>query len=573
MNRSTARSVAAFAWAGVLVLSLGACTDGGSGDGGGGSSAKSDGGKGGSGERAAVATVKKPAIAAVKDASEMSVATSSALFSSSPAVVLIAGSDPKDVALASSAGVALGIPVLATGSSGVGAEIKRLGAKTFVTYGSPTGGWDQFAKSDARLTGPRQAAAFDKTLGITVTESKATPEDLLAKVAAMDPKADPVALTAPAAAGSSSANASSASVSDTNGTGKLPKLKRPKESSPALVMVDAADENSVPAVATARAAGAKVMVLTVPDPRVNTDSVAAAKKATDATVVALGSGFGSTQVFAQTLKTAQTAPQLPGGGQLALPGKLYVALYGNVTTSALGLLGEQGPEASIKRAKEYAAKYEKLSKVPVIPTFEIIASVASGSPGPDGSYSAKGKIADIEPWVKMAQSEGVYVILDLQTGRQDSLEQAKYYEKLLKYPNVGLAVDPEWRLGPTEMPLQQIGNVKADEINRVQDWLATLVTNNNLPQKIFTLHQFKTFSLPDRSTIDFSTRPQVATLLHADGQGGQAAKQDTWGVLKQGLPKGAFLGWKNFIDEDKPVLSPQQTMQQVTPTPNFISYQ
>lgn len=317
-------------------------------------------------------------------------------------------------------------------------------------------------------------------------------------------------------------------------------MKHPQDRSPALVLVDSADDGSVPAIATARAAGAQVMAMDVADPRADADSVAAVKKAEDATTLGLGRGFGSSAVFAENVETALTAPELPGGGQLALPGKPYVALYGNVVTADLGLLGEQDADASA---------------------------------GADGSYSTKGDVADIEPWVKKAQDEGVYVIIDLQSGREDSLTQAKAYEKLLKYPNVGLAVDPEWRLEPDQQPLQQIGHVDAEEINETQDWLADLVKENDLPQKIFTLHQFKTLSLPDRSEINFSTRPQVATLLHADGQGSQAQKQDTWGVLKQDLSDDAFLGGKNFIDEDQPMLTPGQTMQQVKPTPSFISYQ
>lgn len=569
MNRSIPHRTRTAAAAGLIVsLLLVACSDGGT-DG----SSSSDGGRGGSDERAAVATVKKPALAAGDDASQMSISVSSALFSSSPAAVLVAGSDTEDMALASSAGVALGIPVLATGSPALKEEIDRLGATTFVTYGDADGGWDQFAKSDARVAGPHDVAGFDEMLDADVAPkgSPVSAKDLLASVATLDPQGDPVVLTRSSKATPASSGTSS-SGSDT-GSGELPQLQHPQDRSPALVLVDSSDDKSVPAIATARAAGAKVVPMDIADPRATAESVAAVKKAKDSTVIALGSGFGTSDVFAHNIKTAQTAPELPGGGQLALPGKLYVALYGNVVTADLGLLGEQGPDASITRAKEYAAKYERFTKVPVVPTFEIIVSVASSSAEADGSYSAKGDVADIEPWVKKAEAEGVYVILDLQSGRQDSLTQAKMYKKLLKYPNVGLAVDPEWRLEPHQKPLQQIGHIDADEINRTQDWLADLVKDNNLPQKIFTLHQFKALSLPDRSKINFSTRPEVATLLHVDGLGTQGQKQETWDVLKQGLSEDAFLGWKNFIDEDQPMLTPEETMEQVSPEPNFISYQ
>jgi hypothetical protein len=34
-----------------------------------------------------------------------------------------------------------------------------------------------------------------------------------------------------------------------------------------------------------------------------------------------------------------------------------------------------------------------------------------------------------------------------------------------------------------------------------------------------------------------------------------------------------WLSWKNIEDEDSPMLIPQQTMAQVSPTPWFVSYQ
>jgi len=38
-------------------------------------------------------------------------------------------------------------------------------------------------------------------------------------------------------------------------------------------------------------------------------------------------------------------------------------------------------------------------------------------------------------------------------------------------------------------------------------------------------------------------------------------------------PAGVSWGWKNFYDEDHPMLTPDQTIAQVIPRPNLISYQ
>ncbi len=68
----------------------------------------------------------------------------------------------------------------------------------------------------------------------------------------------------------------------------------------------------------------------------------------------------------------------------------------------------------------------------------------------------------------------MYVVLDLQPGRADFLSQARRYESLLARPNVGLALDPEWRLAPGQRHRAQIGSVSATEINRTSAWLADL---------------------------------------------------------------------------------------------------
>lgn len=253
------------------------------------------------------------------------------------------------------------------------------------------------------------------------------------------------------------------------------------------------------------------------------------------------------------------------------PNRRFVALYGHPGTPSLGVLGEQDIPASIARVKDLAAQYQPFSKEPVVPAFEIIATVAAGQPGPDGNFSNEWPADKLRPWVDAAKEAGVYVVLDLQSGRTDSLDQAKLYESLLKEPHVGLALDPEWRLGPGEFPLQQIGQIWAEEINRTSEWLAQLTADNGLPQKVFILHQFRLDMLPDRQNV--TIRKELATVIHADGQGALGDKMATWQALQQGLPKGAWLGWKNFYDEDSEMLTPERTMTEVKPTPWFVSYQ
>ncbi len=321
-------------------------------------------------------------------------------------------------------------------------------------------------------------------------------------------------------------------------------------------------------VATARAAGAEVQVLEAPDPRATSESM---RTVTDQDTLALGRQWGDTENFQARAALAGNG-ELPGGGGLVFPGRRMVALYGHPYGPDLGVMGEQDPAAAVELAKKYAEDYQPFSEAPVIPAFEVIATVASGGPGDDGNFSNETPMEDLVPYVDAIVDAGGYAVIDLQPGQGSFLEQAKRYEELLKRPNVGLALDAEWKLNPGEQPLSRIGSATSGEINEAADWLAQLVRDNNLPQKAMILHQFNVAMYPDRENI-VTSQPELAWVLHADGHGGPEQKFDTWNVLREGLDPNYFMAWKNFFDEDFPTFTPEQTYRDVNPRPWFVSYQ
>ncbi|MDH2445473.1 hypothetical protein QDR37_16115 [Amnibacterium sp. CER49] len=336
------------------------------------------------------------------------------------------------------------------------------------------------------------------------------------------------------------------------------------------VLADPSGERAV--AATAAAAGA-----TVVDAGTDLSRSAALDAALrahhDAPVLLVGSAFAhdpSTRDWA--VRAARSGYELPGGGQRPLPDRRFVALYGAPGIPVLGVLGRQGVDATIRRVQDLAAQYRPLSPKPVVPMLEIITTLAAGSPGADGDYSSELPADSIRPYLDAAAKAHVSVVLDLQPGRSDFLTQAKHYQALLERPGVGLALDPEWRLGPSQKPLEQIGRVSAAEVNRTSAWLAGLVRDRGLPPKLFVLHEFRLTMLQDRTSI--VSRPQLDLVIHVDGQGVQPDKQQTWAAVLRDPPAGlAGWGWKNFLKVDHPMLTPGQTMREVHPTPDLISYQ
>jgi hypothetical protein len=273
----------------------------------------------------------------------------------------------------------------------------------------------------------------------------------------------------------------------------------------------------------------------------------------------------------QSTKPPEVAEILPAAGTKLMPTYRLVALYGSPGLPKLGVMGESPMDQTLSLAKTIAGQYQPFSSEKILPTLEIITTIASSAPTDNGDYSKELDAAAIMPWVEGARQAGVYVVLDLQPGRTDFLSQAKQYESLLKQPNVGLALDPEWRLKSDQVHLKQIGSVDVSEINATSNWLADLTAQARLPQKLFLVHQFKLSMIVNRQAMDAS-RPELAYVIQMDGNGAQSTKHDTWTNIIASQPANVQFGWKNFYDEDHPMLSPEQTMQ-VQPQPWYVSYQ
>lgn len=309
-----------------------------------------------------------------------------------------------------------------------------------------------------------------------------------------------------------------------------------------------------------------------PTTSATTDQAAASASASDsASATATASAAATTTANSQAAeRTNKPKSEVIGGGDQIFAHR-YVALYGNPSGPTLGVLGEQSPAESVTRVKNLAAEYQAHTDEKVIPAFEVIATIASSAPGPDGDYSDEATIESLRPIIDEAKKNDVYVILDFQPGQSTFTEQIKQYEELLKEPHVGLGIDPEWRIYPGQVHLQQIGTVDAAEINETLDYLAELTDKHRLPQKMVVLHQFTHSMITNRTDLDTS-HPELALTLHADGHGTPELKDATYQELIRELDPAIKPSWKNFYDEDTPTLTPAQTYA-LDPKPYVVTYQ
>ncbi|GAA4691567.1 hypothetical protein [Nocardioides conyzicola] len=259
---------------------------------------------------------------------------------------------------------------------------------------------------------------------------------------------------------------------------------------------------------------------------------------------------------------------LPGGGTKVFAGhRFLVAYYGTGGTGSLGVLGETDPDTMNRRLHHAAASFHRPGR-PLRYVYELIVTIADGHPGPGGDYSHDIARSEVRRYIRAAHRNGALLLLDLQTGRSTFPEVAKRWEWALRDPWVGLALDPEWRMGPRQVPAHTVGQVGAGEINRTSLWLARLTKREGLPQKLFVLHQFRTDMIRDIGRV--KQRPELASVQHVDGFGTPRQKLATYHAVAR--PQQFTMGFKLFYDEDVRRLR-APGVHAIRPKVRFVSFQ
>ncbi len=151
------------------------------------------------------------------------------------------------------------------------------------------------------------------------------------------------------------------------------------------------------------------------------------------------------------------------------------------------------------------------------------------------------------------------------------MEEVERLEEFLVEPDVGLALDPEWNVGPDGIPGEVIGSVDADVVNEASEYLQTLVDENDLPQKLLVVHQFTDTMIADKE--DLLPRPDVAVTLNVDSFGDRPNKVAKYEDLRSPAPPEELsAGFKLFYEEDIGLMTPQQVLG-LRPQPDLVIYE
>jgi hypothetical protein len=265
-------------------------------------------------------------------------------------------------------------------------------------------------------------------------------------------------------------------------------------------------------------------------------------------------------------RAVKQAP-LPGS---IFPGCRVVAYYGNPLSKRMGILGELPPDTMLERLARQAAAYARADSAhPVLPTLELIATVAQAGPGRDGMYRLRMSDTLIAKVIGWAARRNYLVLLDIQVGRSSVPREIAPLVKYLQLPNVHLALDPEFAMRPGKVPGRVIGTLDAADVNAAVDTLARLVSTYQLPPKMLVVHRFTRPMLTNHEAIRLDPRVQV--VIDMDGFGPPHLKHDSYRRYVHERPV-QFAGFKLFYKNDKPILTPEQVLK-LTPVPLFIMYQ
>ena len=261
-------------------------------------------------------------------------------------------------------------------------------------------------------------------------------------------------------------------------------------------------------------------------------------------------------------------PQLPRGGRRIFPRYRVVGFYGAPQDEELGILGVGTPTRAARRLRRQAAHYRR-GRQPVMPAFELLATIASGSAGADGRYRNRQEPAVIRRYLRAARRARALLVLDIQPGRADFMTEVRVLRRFLEEPDVGLALDPEWSMEPGQVPGRQIGSTDAATVNRVSAYLADIVRRRNLPEKLLLVHQFTDDMI--RNKADLRRRPGVALTLNVDGFGDQPNKISKYEMFTRQRPR-FHDGFKLFYKEDTDLMTPREVLR-LRPRPDVVVYE
>ncbi|HXN33108.1 MAG TPA: hypothetical protein VN894_14655 [Polyangiaceae bacterium] len=263
--------------------------------------------------------------------------------------------------------------------------------------------------------------------------------------------------------------------------------------------------------------------------------------------------------------------ELPRGGRTIFPDHRLVGFCGTPGAPALGEL-QGNLHAKAKALETRAATFALNRKI--LPVFELIAVVVQGGAGADGKYRRRVDDSVVDEYLRVARESKALLLLNIQPGQSDFLTEVKTFDKYLREPDVGVALDPEWAMKPKQRPGQFFGQTTGATLNEVAAYLSSIVERYRLPEKALVFHEVVREVVKDEAAV--TPYPGVAVIKSVDGLGPVHAKIATYGNLMEKITAGVHPGFKLFFDEDTRNGSRLMSAKEVlalSPQPEYVMYE
>lgn len=271
-----------------------------------------------------------------------------------------------------------------------------------------------------------------------------------------------------------------------------------------------------------------------------------------------------------TSPSPSPTPAAPPAG--VLDQKVLVGFCGAPGSPALGRMTGDLRAAGARLTKQIHA-FPHQSR-PFGPVVELIATTVQAAPGADGMYRARAGTTTVQHYLDQARRMKGTLLLNIQPGRADFLPEVRAYERWLRQPDVGIALDPEWAVDGGQVPGEEFGHTTGAELNQVAAYLSALAKQHDLPPKLMIYHQLAAKIVRGESALRAHDRVSIVKVV--DGIGSAAAKKATWRRLMKTKPAHVAAGFKLFYDEDTrhgtPLMTPAQVMA-LRPTPAYVVYE
>lgn len=254
-----------------------------------------------------------------------------------------------------------------------------------------------------------------------------------------------------------------------------------------------------------------------------------------------------------------------------LAGNQVVVFYGTPLSSGMGILGQFSPDEAAARVRQEAAYYDRLNGDGrgAVPAMDVIYSMVQAEPTGNGLFLRYLTDAELRPYVDAAERDGVQLILDLQIGRGDVLDEVRKVEPYLRNPRVHVAIDPEYAVGKSGVPIWTPGHISGAEINDVQGYLSRLSRENNIPPKMLIIHQYLEDTIENGGDVRFD--PGVDLIINMDGIGQAHDKADKYAHFAS-RSYAEHNGFNVFLNHDDPPMSEQDVLR-LRPFPDMVFYQ